>query len=174
MFQAYFNSNTQRTSLILIRRDLNSLRSSVTLIVIHLTYLTYLTYLLTIITNRSNIIFIHDNISIHTTYIVRDLLRDLDINIIEKLLYSPNLNLIKNLQGLLKHKLLELFPKLYTILNNDKTLLYLIGATQYTQAQIELEILYNLSVSIHNRVKAIIESQGQNTSYQIMRIYQSS
>lgn len=66
-----------------MRRDLNSPRSGVTSVVVHLTYSTYSTYLLTIISNRSNAIFMHDNTSTYIAHIVRDLLRDLDIDVIE-------------------------------------------------------------------------------------------
>ena len=170
MFQAYFNSDTRRTSLIPMYRDPTLARGSVTLIVIQLTYLTYL---LAILSNRSNTIFMYNNALTYTTYIVRDLLGDIGVEVIQQPPYSLDLNLIKNLQGLLKRQLLELFPKLYNIPNNDDTRRYLIEAIQYIQSQIEPEILRNLSLTIYNRVRVIIELEGWYTSYQAIRISQS-
>jgi hypothetical protein len=53
-------------------------RGGVTANVIRLTYLTYLP---TVLSNRSDAIFMYNNVSIYTTYIVRNLLRGLGVEV---------------------------------------------------------------------------------------------
>jgi hypothetical protein len=67
--------------------------------------------------------------------------------------------------GYTKRKLLELFPELYDMPNNEETRVYLISAAQYTWSQIDPDILRKLSMSMCNRVRAIIESKGWYTTY---------
>lgn len=162
MFWACFNGDTRRTGLIAMHGDPESARGGVTSTIIRLTYSTYLP---TLLSNRSDAIFMHDNASTHTAHIVRDLLRDLGVEVMRWPPHSPDLNPIESLWGLLKRKLLELFPELYNMPNSEETRIYLIEAAQYTWSQIDPEILRKLSISMCNRVKAIIESQGWYTTY---------
>ncbi len=78
IFWACFHSDTRRTGLISMYGDPTSLRGGVNSTVVRSTYLTYL---LAILSNRSDTIFMHDNASTHTAYIVRDLLGDIGVEV---------------------------------------------------------------------------------------------
>jgi hypothetical protein len=58
--------------------DPKSARGSVTTNVVQSTYSTYVP---TVLLNRSNTIFMHNNASTHTAYIVRNLLRGLGVEV---------------------------------------------------------------------------------------------
>jgi transposase len=162
MFWACINGDTRRTGLIPMDGDPESPRGGVTSRVIQSTYSTYLP---SILSNRSDAIFMHDNASTHTAHIVRDLLNEIDVEVMQWPPHSPDLNPIENLWGLLKRRLLELFPELYDMPNNEETRIYLISAAQHTWFQIDPDILRKLSMSMCNRVQAIIESKGWYTTY---------
>ena len=66
---------------------------------------------------RFGSIFMEDNSPIYTVYIIKDWFRNRGIDIIVWLPYSPDLNLIKNLQALLKSEIYRLHPELVRALN---------------------------------------------------------
>ena len=112
-------------------------------------------------------IFQHNNAPTYTIYIVRDTLAKIGIEVIEWPSYSPNLNLIENLQSLLKAKIYELRPNLIYMRNNDETKEILVDTAQQAQNELELRHLQHLSETMPHRVEAIIESQGWYTQYQL-------
>ena len=77
-------------------------------------------YLLPILGFKS--IFIQDNAPIHTTHIIQDWFATRDIDVMDWLPYSPNLNPIENLWALLKAKMYILHPELIGVPNNAETL----------------------------------------------------
>jgi hypothetical protein len=65
--------------------DPESARGSVTTNVVRSTYSAYLP---TVLSNRSDAIFMHDNASTHTAYIVRNLLRGLGVEVMRSIATS--------------------------------------------------------------------------------------
>lgn len=77
---------------------------------------------------RENHIFMHYNATGYTAYIVRALLRDLGIKVMDWPPYSPNVNPIENLRTLMKVKIYELHPKLERAHDTEETLDRLVAA----------------------------------------------
>lgn len=157
MFCASFSGDTRRTGLIPLFRHLKTARGAVNAIRILETYQRYLPVL---ISDPHEAIFMHDGASTHTANIVRDWLREQRFEVMEWPPYSPDLNPIEHLWSLLKDKVLELFPELYTMPNNDDTRWYLIGCAQQEWSAIDPQILRNLCDSMSRRVQAILEAEG--------------
>ena len=79
--------------------------------------------------------------------------------------YSLDLNLIKNLQAIMKREIYKLYPELESTPDTVATLEVLINALREVQYTIDSSVLYNLSVTIPHRVKAVIATKGQYTKY---------
>ncbi len=56
--------------------------------------------------------FMHDGASPYRGLIIKDILREMGIRVIEWPPYSPDLNLIENLWALIKAELYRLYPEL--------------------------------------------------------------
>lgn len=111
-------------------------------------------------------IFIYNNTLTHTVYIVRKLLADLEITVIEQPLYSPDLNLIENIWSVLKGKIYEICPELCSkLLYNQETRELLITTAAEAWSQIDMGLFERLADSIPRRVKAIIEADRWYTKY---------
>ena len=93
MFWAAFSGTTRRIGLVPLFRDPESERGGVNSIVIRDLYLRILPTLI----SYEGSIFQHDNAPTHTAHVVRDALRDIDLEVIEWPPHSPNLNPTKNL-----------------------------------------------------------------------------
>jgi transposase len=66
--------------------------------------------------------FMHDGAGPYCGLIVRDILREMGIRVIEWLPYSPDLNPIENLWALMKAKLYRLYPELKYAPDTEETL----------------------------------------------------
>lgn len=92
MFWAAFSGAPRKTSLIPLFGDLTAKRTGITSAIIHDLYRRILP---TLIQNADSI-FQHDNTPTYTAHIVRELLYDLGLEVIEWPPYSPDLNPIEN------------------------------------------------------------------------------
>jgi hypothetical protein len=99
-------------------------------------------YLPTIL--NPNSIFMHDNASIHTAYIVRDWFCDESIELLDWPLYSPDLNPIENLWKRLNDEIIWAHPKLVTIGNLDPAMDYLIECAKEAWETLAEEMLNKL------------------------------
>ncbi|KAJ5641803.1 hypothetical protein N7490_005803 [Penicillium lividum] len=161
MFWAAFSGATRRTGLIPLFGDLNSERQGVNRFIIENLYRRVLP---TLISNEDGI-FQQDNAPSHTAYVVRDALRDMCIEVMERPPHSPDLNLIENLWALLKAKIHELCLELIDMRNNDETKEILIDTAQRAWVELDLRHLQHLSATMPHRVEAIIESHGWYAPY---------
>jgi hypothetical protein len=106
MFWSAFSGATRRTGLIPLFGDPESEHGGINRFVIRDLYLRNLPTLLA----NEGCIFQHDNAPTHTAYVVRDALRDMEIEIMEWPPHSPDLNPIENLWALLKAEIYKIRP----------------------------------------------------------------
>ena len=128
MFWAAFSGLPRRPGLIPLFGDPVSRRGGVSSRTIEELYRRVLPTLLNSINN--NAIFQQDNALVHTAYIVRDVLNEIDCEIMEWPPYSPDLNPIEDLWALLKAEILKRHPKLMHLPNNEATLELLLDTAQ--------------------------------------------
>ena len=106
-----------------------------------------------------------DNAPVHRAHIIRDLLRELGLTTMEWPPYSPDLNPIENIWAIMKTIITKDHPELQNAPDNDQTLLSLIQAAKEAWGSIEARVLKNLSNTMPNRVRAVIEADGWYTKY---------
>jgi transposase len=159
MFWAAFGHN-RRTGLVPIDGDPLSERGGVTSWVIRELYRAFLP---DIMVDGGE--FMHDGAGPHRGHIVRDILREMAIRVMEWPPYSPDLNPIENLWALMKAELYRLHPELEHAPDTDETLDVLILGAQEAWHNIDNGILYRLATTMHDRVKAVIDSEGWYTKY---------
>jgi hypothetical protein len=87
------------------------------------------------------------------------------VDIISWLPFSLDLNPIENLWAIMKVEIYKLYPELEFINDMEETLGRLIRAAQEAWYTIDQNILYNLSVTMPYRVKAVIDVEGWYTKY---------
>ena len=151
MFWAAFGQNI-RTGLVPLDGDPESARGGVTARVIVELYRAYLPTIL-----QPGDIFMQDGASIHTARIVKRLLQEMGIEVMDWPPHSPDLNPIENLWAILKDEIYKLYPELEFMNDTEATLEALIAAAKEAWRSVEDRILYNLSITMPRRVQAVIK-----------------
>lgn len=159
MFWGAFRFN-QRTKLTPLTPDGSSLGGGITATVIRQTYTDQLPQLL-----RIGDIFMHDNAPVHTAYIIRNLLQQMQIEVMIWPPYSPDLNPIENLWALMKTIIHERHPELMNAPDNDETLCLLIQAAIEAWDSINNHVLENLCNTMPHRMLAVLAADGWYTKY---------
>ncbi|KAE8548074.1 hypothetical protein EYB25_009867 [Talaromyces marneffei] len=150
----------QRSPLVPLTSDGSSAGGGITATVIRQLYMEQLPELL-----DNGDIFMQDNAPVHRAHIIRDLLRELGLDIMEWPPYSPDLNPIENIWAIMKTIIINDHPELQNAPDNDQTLYALIQAAKEAWQSIEIRVLKNLSNTMPNRVRAVIEADGWYTKY---------
>lgn len=159
MFWAAFGGD-QRTELIQLDGDPNSAKGGVTGVIIRDLYRVQLPHFL-----RDGDIFMQDGASVHRARIVKELLIELGIELMEWPPYSPDLNPIENLWAILKKKIYELHPELEHAADTENIRQQLIAAAREAWYLIDEDILCTLSSTMAHRVQAVIAAEGWYTKY---------
>ena len=110
-------------------------------------------------------IFMQDNASIHTAWIVRGWLADNAVELVDLPPYSPDLNPIENLWKMLKAAIIELHWELIIMKDNDTTKAHLIKSAQEAWELLEDKLLNKLAEGMQNRVDAVKDAKGWYTKY---------
>jgi transposase len=118
----------------------------------------------TLLANNDGI-FQHDNAPTHTARIIRDLLQELGIEVMNWPPYSPDLNPIENLWALLKAEIMKIRPDLKTMNNNDSTWEILLESAQTAWENLDWNHFVHLAETKPHRVADIIKYDGWYTSY---------
>ena len=106
-----------------------------------------------------------DNAPIYTARIVKAWFQERDIDIVNWLPYSPDLNLIENLQKILKAKIIKLYSEFTIIKNNKQTKALLIQAAKEVWDLLKDQLLNKLASGMQKRVNAIKTAKEQYTKY---------
>ena len=77
--------------------------------------------------------------------------------------YSPDMNPIENMWKLLKAKIIELYPELVTMKDNDTTKWHLIRAAKEAWELLEEDLLNKLTLGMQKRIDALKAAGGWYT-----------
>ena len=102
--------------------------------------------------------FMQDNAPCHTARLVKDFLAQENVPVLPWPAQSPDLNPIENLWALIKRKLASEF-------STPKTRSELISNVETICNGISPELCQNLSDSMTNRLKEVLQNKGNSTSY---------
>jgi len=102
--------------------------------------------------------FMQDNAPCHTARLVKDFLAQENVPVLPWPAQSPDLNPIENLWALIKRKLASEF-------STPKTRSELIANVETIWNGISPELCQNLSDSMTNRLKEVLQNKGNSTSY---------
>ena len=107
----------------------------------------------------------HDNAPVHCAEIIKQILDELQIQVMVWPPYSPDLNPIENLWAIMKQEIYKLYPELEHAPDTEETLRKLIEAAKEAWHAIDQQVLVKLSATMPHRVKAVIEAKGWYTKY---------
>ena len=107
----------------------------------------------------------HDGAKVRTARIVTAILNEMGVEVMIWPPYSPDLNLIENLWAIMKREIYKLYPELEFASDTVTTLEALVSAAREAWHTINSSVLYNLSVTMPHRVKAVIAAKGWYTKY---------
>lgn len=141
MFWACFSGAPRKNGLIPLHGDPNAERKGITREVIYHLYCGILPTLLA----NDDAICQQDNAPTHTAYIAQELLREMNIDVMDWPPYSPDLNPIENIWALLKADILRLRPWLREMPNNDITWAELVDSAQYAWENLTVHHFVNLA-----------------------------
>jgi transposase len=159
MLWAAFGHN-RRTGLVPLDGDPEAARGGVTSWVIRALYEAFLPEIMV-----DGGEFMYDGAGPHRGLIIRDILREMGIRVMEWPPYSPNLNPIENLWALMKAELYRLHPELEHAPDTVETLDALIRGAQEAWHNIDNGILYRLATTMDHRIQAVINAEGWYTKY---------
>lgn len=114
---------------------------------------------------EANNIFMHDNASVHTAGIVKELLRERGYEIMIWPPLSPDLNPIENVWALMKAKIYEIDPALVEATDTVETYARLREVAKEAWHAIEQDIHDKLCDTMNHRVEAILRCDGWYTKY---------
>lgn len=120
-------------------------------------------YLLPALENDT--LFMQDNSQVHRAILVQDWFAEREIDVLDWPPYSPDMNPIENLWKLLKAKIIELYPELEYINDNDTTKAHLIAAAKEAWLLLEEELLNKLALGMQKRIDALKAAQVWYTKY---------
>lgn len=110
-------------------------------------------------------IFMHDNASVHTAHIVKELLREQGFEVMDWPPFSPDLNPTENLWALMKAKIYQIDPTLLHISDTVASYQQLREVAKQAWHQIGQDVHNKLCETIENRVAAVLEADGWYTKY---------
>ena len=160
MFWAVFKYR-KRTELVTMKGDPASVRGGVT---VHRYIEVLEEHLSTILENDT--LYIQHNSRVYTAIIVQDWFVERDIDVLDWPPYSPDMNPIENLQKILKAKIIELYPELVTMKDNNTTKELLIRAAKEAWLLLEEDLLNKLTLGIQKRIDVLKAAGGWYTKYQ--------
>ena len=120
-------------------------------------------YLPTILENNS--LFMQDNSRVRTAILVQDWFAERDIDVLNWPSHSQDRNSIENLWKILKSKIIELYPELITMNDNDATRLFIIRAAKEAWELLEEDLLNKLALGMQRRIDALKATGGWYTKY---------
>ena len=115
---------------------------------------------------ESDLIYMQNEASIHTAYIIKRWLADNKIEVIDWSLYFSDLNSIEHVWKHLKEWVHKYYSELETLINNDAMIKkHMIETLQEAWAALNDKFLKKLIESIKKQIKTVIKTDDWHTKY---------